>query len=184
MPRRPGPRRSGTTAALPRLGPAPRLRCSGPQDQGRYRPVREPEYRVCPHGEGDKAPPWIRARNWLPISRPLLARSRQIGVLAPSPSNRLQPISRLVTPGGTNMGSERRRSPGGGPGRGTSGRSTGCLLLKDDTVAGVQVDVIVLNGGSSSGKSSLAICHERRVCGARLVNLESKNSLSFRRRPN
>jgi chloramphenicol 3-O phosphotransferase len=34
-----------------------------------------------------------------------------------------------------------------------------------DTVTGVNVDVIVLNGGSSSGKSSLAICLQTRLSG-------------------
>jgi chloramphenicol 3-O phosphotransferase len=42
-------------------------------------------------------------------------------------------------------------------------------LLERDTVARVKVDVIVLNGGSSSGKSSLAICLQERLPGTWLT---------------
>jgi chloramphenicol 3-O phosphotransferase len=37
--------------------------------------------------------------------------------------------------------------------------------VKRDTVHQVRADVIVLNGGSSSGKSSIAICLQRRLAG-------------------
>jgi chloramphenicol 3-O phosphotransferase len=41
--------------------------------------------------------------------------------------------------------------------------------LDGDTVPAVGVDVIVLNGGSSSGKSSLAICLQKRLAGTWLT---------------
>lgn len=52
-----------------------------------------------------------------------------------------------------------------GPGKG----ARACLLVERDTVAGVVADVIVLNGGSSSGKSSLAICLQKRLAGTWLT---------------
>jgi chloramphenicol 3-O phosphotransferase len=41
--------------------------------------------------------------------------------------------------------------------------------VESDTVGGVKVDVIVLNGGSSSGKSSLATCLQMRLSGTWLT---------------
>ncbi len=38
-------------------------------------------------------------------------------------------------------------------------------IVKRDTVPWVRVDVIVLNGGSSSGKSSIAVCLQTRLAG-------------------
>ena len=43
------------------------------------------------------------------------------------------------------------------------------MSCESDTLAGWRVDVIVLNGGSSSGKSSLAICLQKRLSGTWLT---------------
>jgi chloramphenicol 3-O phosphotransferase len=69
-----------------------------------------------------------------------------------------------VTPAATSLSLAPRKDN-----RTASRRSTGTLVPESDTVTGVEVDVIVLNGGSSSGKSSLAVCLQQRLPGTWLT---------------